>query len=299
MSYDVVISFASGFGNMDACAIALRSMKDMPYRPGEGDSWALWAGKGLFITLGGHGDWLTGCWYSPNKRAWFCSAAGRVTTYWNMEAGFGNVQWSETMLGASLFGIWGFSDEHILAWGERAGQGVMFRWDGQAWSEVAPPGGMVIGLHGKRPDLIVAVGKGLISRWDGQRWNAVEVPSGLVLNAVWVEGEDEMYACGPSGILMEGSVHGWAQRLQAPHGLFGVAKFKGDIWLGCGDAGVGKLQGQAVQIIKPNIPGFPMDAREALLITAQRILAHTADGASFSGTMKEAVADVHGKQPLW
>lgn len=298
MDYDVVISQISGFSGTDACGIALRSEKGLPFKLEEGDSWALWSGPGQYKVLLGFGDWLTGCWYSPHKRCFFVSSQGYVTVFSDPESDKPGQE--EQQLDAALFGVWGLSDDLVFAWGERGGQGVVFRGDGRVWQEMPAPPGLVIAMHGLRPDLLVAVGaQGLLARWDGRQWIPVELPAGLVLNAVWVVSEDEMFACGPSGILMEGSVHGWAQRLRSEHRLFGVARFANDLWLGLGPDGLGRLDQQRIEIVKPNIPSNMLDARNELVVTSRLGFVHSRDGKQFSLTAREVLGAVAGKARLW
>ena len=306
MSYDLVMSHSSGLALDHACAIALRSEAGHPFRIDEGDSWAMCSSPGRTRVLAGLGGWITGCWYSPSKRAYFVDTRGGVTVYSGLDGD--PVQSTTDQLDAALFGVWGLSDELVLAWGERAGQSRMFRFDGARWAPFPAPVGMVIALHGKRADQLVAVGaRGLLARWDGQRWNAVPQPTGLVLNAVWVESDDEMYATGPSGIVMEGSVHGWAIRLTAPGDLYGVAKWKGELWFGCGRAGLGKLGGgkvggETVELVKlddPKLPVTQLDARRDLVMTAGTHVGASADGVAFQHGFEDVMLDIAGRPRLW
>jgi hypothetical protein len=178
----------------------------------------------------------------------------------------------------------------------------MFRWDGAAWHPMESPGD-VVGVHGIAPKHGYAVGAGgLIARWDGQKWAQLPSPTTSVLASVFVAGPDEIYAVGTGtkGVFLEGSAHGWAQVCTGPGPLYGVAKFRGDVWVGAAVHGLMKRQKNDLVTVKPNIPASVLDARVNLLISSQTMIAETKDGKNFTGSPVANVAAVlSSKKPKW
>lgn len=73
-----------------------------------------------------------------------------------------------------------------------------------------------LAMHGAREDLVFAVGThGLVARWDGSRWLPMSAPAAVRLGSVFVVSDDEVYACGQDGVLLQGSVPGWQEVLRA------------------------------------------------------------------------------------
>lgn len=110
----------------------------------------------------------------------------------------------------------------------------MYLYDGRRWREIDAPG-HVGAVRGIRDDLIYAVGlQGLIARWNGSAFRVVHNPSDGNLCDVFVASDDEMYACGQDGHLMQGTVHGWEQLLLYDGSLHCVAKWGETVWVGAG-----------------------------------------------------------------
>lgn len=176
----------------------------------------------------------------------------------------------------------------------------MYRCDGRDWSEMESPG-YVVSMHGISPDLIYAVGRGgLVARWDGRRWNKCVTHSTAMLSAVFVASPDEIYAVGAGGAMLEGSSSGWKQLLTGPGPMFGVAKFKGDVWVGAADHGLMKLVKKKLKAVKPNIKAEILDARKDLLISSPTAIVGTPAGEAFRGTPVTAVEKVFAdRKPGW
>ena len=133
--------------------------------------------------------------------------------------------WREDPVPGTLAGVWGLHDECVFTWGLRGGANVLYRFDGRTWNELPAPG-EILAMHGVAPDLVYAVGRdGLVARWDGRHWTKVVTPGLGVLTDVFVVDEDEMYAVGSGGQLLQGSIHGWAEVLNG-WPLFSVEKWK-------------------------------------------------------------------------
>ncbi|MEQ9320126.1 MAG: hypothetical protein RIF41_13260 [Polyangiaceae bacterium] len=173
-----------------------------------------------------------------------------------------------THLDACIVGVWGLSDDFVLAWGTSPrGDNALFRYDGERWAAMpAPPAGKekrrtLRTVHGTGPDQLLAGGEGgLLSRWDGERWRRAKVPSDRAFCGVHVESVAEMYAvAGPC--LFERSSEGWTSmlaelpepdyRTAAGPGreLHDVAKFAGQLWVAAGEGGLCQCHGDELTVI--------------------------------------------------
>jgi hypothetical protein len=299
MKLTTLYSNASGFSLDDACFIGLRFDEEVGFKRSEGESYLcqLWNGK--FRTRYEGGGWFTGLWYSESRTAYFTESWGTAFVYPGLTTGTGGSR--QYKLPGLLAGAWGLTDEFVLVWGDQNDTGVMYRWDGKAWGPMESPGPGVLDVHGISPELLVAVGPGgMISRWDGAHWHRVDSPTQSVLSAVYVASPDEMYAVGAGGRFLEGSVHGWSDVLAGPGPLFGVAKWKNEVWVGAAQHGLMKREGDKLVSIKPNIKAETMDARQDLVITCPDKIAGTADGKNFGSAGKGNLLEMlAGTPPGW
>ncbi len=191
--------------------------------------------------------------------------------------------WREDTVPGTLTGIWGLDDECVFTWGVKGGVGVLYRFDGRAWSEMPAPG-EIGAMHGIARDRVYAVGRdGFFARWDGSRWTNVETPERGPLMDVFVAGEDEMYAVGSGGQLLRGSTRGWDELLRGAAPLWGVAKWKGEVWVAGEKRGILKLAGSTLVPVKPTLKATALDARGELLVSSRDVVAGTADGAAYFG----------------
>ncbi len=200
-------------------------------------------------------------------------------------------------------GVWGLNDEHVYAWGMRGKTDFMVRWDGKRWADMTSPQGGIVSIHGTRPDLLFAVGDGgLISRWDGTRWTDMAAPSDEPLRSVFVADDDEIWACGNRGGLLQGTQHGWTQVLTHSAPLASVAVFADSLWVGAsGEAGLCKLDQTKLESIKPNLPSAKLESRGGpLLLSNTATVADTRDGVSFKGYGVSGVKGaLESRIPAW
>ncbi len=300
-------SYGSISGNSagDFCCIAQRfDDSDGDFDPDCGESWVYHFGDdddgGCFF--GGQG-WLTGVWYSPGRAAYVVDADGEamvfrdpVILYPGQKAAKGQI--TKVELDASLFGVWGLDDRFVLAWGDHGDGGRIWRWDGKVWAELPKPPGTIMDVQGLAPDLVIAVGyHGMIAHWNGRKWTQLASPTRAGLNAVTVVSPDEMYACSSSGVLLEGSVHGWAEALDEGIPLFGVAKFKDNLYVGAGDKGLFLRKGQKLVPFKPTVKATTMEARKDLLVVADKLICTSTDGQRFDTTDEEFVLETLINEP--
>lgn len=292
-------NFASGASHLDCHALAYRFDEAVGFRPERGESWVVSLTGESIEVLYGKAGWFTGLWRSLSGKVWVSDVCGRV--YMNPDRRPRAAPWQRFELGGILEGIWGLDDDHVYAWGRRGGRPTMFRWDGSRWSDMASPG-LIVALHGTRPDLLVAVGEdGLIARWDGARWIAFPTVSERTLTGVFVASDDEMMACGKANDLLQGSVHGWTRLLESPDLTGCVAKWRDRWWVGAGgDLGLSYLEGDRLISHKKKVMPTMLDARVSLLCSCPHVVASSEDGESFSGAPIAGFANIRQSEaPLW
>jgi hypothetical protein len=291
---------ASGL-DLDACSyLGQRYDEERGYKPFEGECWVMShkpRGKtGTTVTthLGSTG-WLTRLWRSPSG-AVFVSSATDAQVLYHPDVGGEQQKFEKMKLDAPLNGVWGLEDDFVLAWGATfEGTRHVFRFDGKKWKEMPAPDFEVRAMHGLAPDFVYAVGVGGgVARWDGKAWKRFPTPTDEVLNSVFVAEEDEVYATGGSGSLLEGSAHGWGRIAEGPvpgMPLLGVAKWKKGLWVAAGQFGLFKRVGtkNKLECVKPNLWAVDLDARGNLLISCKDVIIHTADGKVFQGSGKNVL----------
>ena len=103
------------------------------------------------------------------------------------------------------------------------------------------------------------------------------------------------------GRFLEGSIAAWADVMTGPGTMFGVTKWKGDVWVAAGDAGLLKREGNELVCLKPNIKATALDGREDLIISAPNMIVVTADGKKFGGRGKNNLLldTLATKTPEW
>lgn len=218
-------------------------------------------------------DFLSPFWLSPQQNLWIGSANGSVWTTaavtWPPSRFEGLTYdvldpalfWSVTTLPdmrrlgctPNVTALWGSEDRDVHAGTYR---GVMYHWDGGAWSEVFDARDNAVNrMHGLSPDDVYAVGyEGLILRWDGRLWQRIAYPGGEgegeVLTGVRAVSNDEVYICSRSGRILRGGRDGFELFCELPLTLYGIALFQDRIFLAAGDSGVHELIGDKTQMIK-------------------------------------------------
>ena len=291
---------ASGPSQDNCHFICLRYDERWGFKPDTGESWVFQTlGDQMEVVYGGLG-WFTGLWRSPAGHVYVTDSV--LGVHINQDPSPRSSAFKLHKLDATLAGVWGIDDRFVVAWGKRHLAPVMFRWDGTSWAEMDSPGD-VVAVHGIAPDLVYAVGGGgLIARWDGRAWTRLQSPATSVLSAVFVAAPDDLYAVGSGtrGCLLEGSTNGWLEVCNGPGPLYGVAKFRGDVWVGAAMFGLMKKDKNALVTIKPNIHADVLDARVNLLISSPGAIAQTVDGAGFVGfPVASAAAILKSKKPRW
>ncbi len=288
---------ASGSSRIDCHWIGYRFDAEHGFTPQDGESWIGQSDGGQSHTLMSQRGWMTGIWRTDSC-VWVCESAGRV--YMNPSFEARAEPWNTFKLKATLQGIWGLNDELVFTWGIRAGAPVAFLFSGTEWVEIDSPG-LIGSIRGIRNDLIYAVGqRGLIARWDGHTFSVVHGPTDGNLSDVFIVSEDEMYACGTNGHLLQGTVYGWEELLRFDGMLHCVTKWNNMVWVGAGADGLFVLQNDELKLLKQTVKAERFDTRELLLITAPNALVHTENGADFTALFVSLFEELtSGDPPSW
>jgi hypothetical protein len=291
---------AVGSSETDCDVIGFRFDEEFGFDKDRDESFVIRVKDGTVRRLLGGRHWFGRLWRSP-ARALFVGDVDH-TIHFNPAPDEG-APWQSHEMPFVVQGVWGLSDDFVLAWGGVARRkGAMMRWDGSRWHEMPPPPGDPVNLHGCAPDVIVAVGEfGLVARWDGSAWHNFDVPTTRALSAVHVVSPDEMYACGRDRTVLEGSVHGWAQVSHGPGQLLSMVKWKDRVLIAAPDWGLCELVRDRVEIVDPSVrPSRLVAAGDVLLATGNYRILSTRDGKSWSWLgiqpFADAVRDIH---PCW
>ncbi len=264
---------ASGGWAGDCAFLAQRfEARDGDFRPGSGETYVCTMdGEEATLVFGGVA-WFTGIWRSPRKTIFVSDADGAMHV---LRAGSPRRSFD---LDASLIGVWGLDDEVVWAWGSGRDGPALFRWNGAAWSAVACPG-PIVAMHGPDVSTIIAVGYGgLIASFDGRSWTVMESPVSQTLNGVCVISDDEAYAIGPEGVILEGSTYGFVEQTRVDHALYSIAPFRGTIYVGGPEpTALMRLDRGGLVPVKKTRPALCLDGREQLLVTTAHVIASTTD----------------------
>jgi len=278
MRIGYIMSHASGLSRNDFHFLVLRFDERYGFKPSEGESWILRYKDGTLSSLRGGLTWYTGIWHSRAAHVYAACAHSSVdvNSYPGLRAG----PWQDYKLQGTPGGVWGLDDRFVLAWGIRRGKGIMYRFNGKKWSPMESPG-EIYGVHGLAPNLVYAVGRrGLIARWDGTRWNKVPSPTQAVLSDVHVVSQDEMYAVGDH-VVLRGSRRRWDEAAEGTSHMFGVANWKGEVFVGAAGDGLLKLVRNKLVPVDLEINAERIDARGELIVSSPSAIAISSDGKEF------------------
>ncbi len=299
----VTFSGASGASCEDCLVLGQRFFERLGFQPSDGESWAVLNTPTKTETLFFKRGWYTGVWRSMQGAAFISDAQGSVH---RLPATAGDpraASWKKDDLPATLMGVCGLDDSaQVFAWGLGEGSApAVFRWDGARWHDMPRPPRRVIAMHGAQPDCVFAVGeRGLVTYWNGSRWVEMGgVSSELTLSAVFVVSEDEVYAAGPDGVLLRGSIHGWSRLLEDQGPISAVTRWGGDIWVASlGELGLCKLEDRSLSSQKPNLRALGLDGRTELVLCTLDAVISTADGESFRGRSAQDFGRIIEDVPL-
>lgn len=101
-----------------------------------------------------------------------------------------------------LMNVWGPARDALYAVGGRPAEGVIYRYDGRAWSRVAlgvqvPLLNWAFGFS--RDDITVVGNEGTVIHWDGRGWSRQPTPRRENLWGVWGASPEDLWAVGGNG----------------------------------------------------------------------------------------------------
>jgi hypothetical protein len=290
------LSHASGIDRIDIHFLVERWNGRQEFRPNVSETHIvrLHANSKLHSLLGGT-CWLTGLWQSEAKLVYVSTADSEILM--QTRPGVREGPWKSEKLRGVFTGIWGLDDRFVLAWGIRKGRGIMARFDGRKWKEIAAPGkDRVFGVHGLSPTFVVAVGdNGLIARWDGKKWHPMRSKSEDLFTSVFVAGESEIYVGGHE-VLLKRAAKDW-ESFKAPSQIYGVSKWKDQVWLGAGKSGLMRLGAGRLITVDPDMEAERLDGRGELLISTPDAIVVTSDGKDFKRLKLKAIKALYKDRP--
>jgi hypothetical protein len=299
MKIGYILSHASGLDHEDHHFFTARFDAKVGFKPTAGETWVVHGFHGNVRGIYGVGGWLTGLWQSPSRRVYVSNSDGQVAV--KTDPDDDDADFKTYDLPGTLTGVWGLDDKFVLAWGLGDGNEgtVVYRFNGSKWTEIPSPG-EVVSMHGLNSRLVYAVGvRGLIARWDGTKWHKVPSPTGAVLSDVFVAEEEEMYAVGDK-VMLQGSTHGWTELLEGPTHMFGVAKWKDQVWVGAAEKGLMKLKRDKLVSVDAELHAERLDARGELLVSSPEAIAFSDDGTTFKKLRVRALEDhFRNDKPMW
>lgn len=220
-------------------------------------------------------DTLRTLWCSPSGHLWTSSTTGLVWTTapvpWpttatepglEYEVPEGGLVWRHTSLPRQAHNdlppnsqeIWGTSDDDLYI---TSHGGVIYHWNGSAWSQYFSGVGEPIGIRGRAPDDIYAAGyTSTILHFDGARWRTIADPDGSAgaLCGVAFADDGDVYICGErGGRLLRGNARGFSVvgRYDAP--FIGMANRNGRLIFAARQSGVVELAEQGLVVLRDDI----------------------------------------------
>lgn len=240
---------------------------------------------------------LDSCWRSPDGAIFVACDDGSLRSCVPTADPALPARWVETALGSRLGSVSGDGAGSIVAAGEsRGGAPALWRLDPAGsvqetlidvypWQVRGGPGG----------GFVVVGDRGYAARFDDGRWRSMERATAYTLNGVAVVSDEEVYACSPDGVLLEGSQWGWVVRASNAPLLACVCKFAGDVLAGAGSWGLMKLADdamvQATPIFSKNgWTPYDFDTRGSFLAACGTALVASADLERFDSVSADELA---------
>ena len=225
-------------------------------------------------TLGQPGDFLYDIWGLDENNVWAVGAVNMqegVTAIIKWDGSKWNYHpWPE----ATIYSIFGFSENRIYVGGSFGSFGFAAIWDGIKWSETNffnyfPNGDTVWALRsiwGSSPDDVWAVGSlGTIVHCNGVEWKKVESPVGIGLGDIWGLNSRDIYAVTTDLFSQSTVLHydgnNWNKLENTPPVLFNSIWFSKD--------GKGYLVGTSVYSFENNVFTEISIGHDALLTTVR------------------------------
>ncbi len=223
-----------------------------------------------------HEGWLKDFWMSPGGQLHVTESrpGDNAMLRWHEDRG-----WRRVPVDLDVSGVFGLTDDWVVAWGGVGPDSGMIRWDGAEWTEMPSPRATVMNMHGISTDLVYAVGSSLVARWDGRAWQRMTVHTRGDLTNVFVVSADEAYACGSMQRIFEGSVHGWVERVWAPGTLFDVVKWNDRVLVAARALGLLELVDDQLVTITDEMQPIELHTSPAgpLLVLTEDALLETTD----------------------
>ncbi len=148
---------------------------------------------------------LQACWAGPGNRVIAVGEGGSI--FHHSAEGWRRAAVPESVLKASLYGVWGMADGTAVAVGgglaDSTETAVLLHYDGQSWSRADASNiatKNLRGVWGTSPENYFAVGdEGAIAHFDGNDWRPSSSEVSDRLYGIYGNGPGEIYAVGGTG----------------------------------------------------------------------------------------------------
>ncbi|WP_149141264.1 hypothetical protein [Gemmobacter caeruleus] len=130
--------------------------------------------------------------------------------------------------------------------------GRVYRLDARGWRAMAPDLGIWINaLAGQGAQDFAAAGdEGALWLWRGEGpGRRVDLPTDATFQDLLRDGAGYL-VCGDNGALFRGAGEDWADLTATAHDLYEMARYGDEVWLACGEAGVGRLTDNGIEIVR-------------------------------------------------
>lgn len=218
-------------------------------------------------------------WRTPGGHVYVGETEGRVHV--NRDLTPGGTPWEVYELPFLVRGVWGLDDDHVFAWGVRDARGAMARFRGYRWDLVEPPPGFAMCLHGTGPDALVAAGHdGVVARWDGEAWRELASPTDARFRRIFAAPTGELWACTADRrlLLHDGElreVASWDGELRD------VAVWRGEVWVAADDGLLRWSAERGLERISDR-PARHLHAGQELLVGGRGAVRATKDGDTWT-----------------
>jgi hypothetical protein len=155
-------------------------------------------------------------------------------------SGCGFIGWTPTFTpsAADLTAVWVASARVAYAVAAVDNTGLVLRYDGARWAQVASfPGISLVSVSGSADDDIYAVGidvttlDGFVEHWDGLAWTPVVTTTGVPLHSVFAISASDVYAVGNAGTMYHFDGATWTSTTVGTADLFSLwARSASDVW---------------------------------------------------------------------
>jgi hypothetical protein len=178
--------------------------------------------------------------------------------------------------------IWGLADDNVYTAGD---EGIVHRWDGNAWAAISSPlGDVIFSIRGTSSDNLYACGaNGLFWHFSSGTWTPIDLPTNQRLLGLLTRDASDVLVCGAGGTLFRGAGSIWNDRSQPGHNFHALVEFRKEIYLAGGGEGIFRFDGISVTNVKDTITSYRLAPNDNYIASAGDTVAARFDGTAWFG----------------